>query len=99
MTILFQLLVFLLISIPISKESLFQFITHSLKKTFKFLSAAAHLKLVHLLQEKLFSSKNRTEASLGKKLKIDMLPEIEKDHKVLKASCGIEPSEFESLSS
>ncbi|KAA8540904.1 hypothetical protein F0562_024958 [Nyssa sinensis] len=32
-------------------------------------------------QEKLFSSKNRTEASLGKKLKIDMLPEIEKVHK------------------
>lgn len=38
----------------------------------------------HLLtQEKLFSSKNRTEASLGKKLKIDMLPEIERVHKVL----------------
>lgn len=34
------------------------------------------------LQEKLFSSKNRTEASLGKKLKNDMLPEIEKVHKV-----------------
>lgn len=34
-------------------------------------------------QEKLFSSKNRTEASLGKKLKNDMLPEIEKVHKVL----------------
>lgn len=33
------------------------------------------------VSEKLFSSKNRTEASLGKKLKIDMLPEIEKDHK------------------
>jgi len=38
----------------------------------------------HLLtQEKLFSSKNRTETSLGKKLKIDMLPEVEKAHKVL----------------
>jgi len=34
-------------------------------------------------QEKLFSSKNRTETSVGKKLKIDMLPEIEKVHKVL----------------
>ncbi|KAG2675722.1 hypothetical protein I3760_12G018700 [Carya illinoinensis] len=33
------------------------------------------------VSEKLFSSKNRTEASLGKRLKIDMLPEIEKDHK------------------
>ncbi|KAF7124881.1 hypothetical protein RHSIM_Rhsim12G0160100 [Rhododendron simsii] len=33
------------------------------------------------LMEKLFSSKNRTEASLGKKLKNDMLPEIEKVHK------------------
>ncbi|XP_061373483.1 DDT domain-containing protein DDR4-like isoform X2 [Gastrolobium bilobum] len=32
-------------------------------------------------QEKLFSSKNRMEASVGKKLKIDMLPEIEKVHK------------------
>lgn len=35
------------------------------------------------VQEKLFSSKNRTEASLGKKLKNDMLPEIEKVHKVV----------------
>lgn len=42
--------------------------------------------LVLLLQEKLFSSKNRTEASLGKKLKNDMLPEIEKEHKVLKTA-------------
>ncbi|PON61040.1 DDT domain containing protein [Parasponia andersonii] len=33
------------------------------------------------VSEKLFSSTNRTEASLGKKLKIDMLPEIEKVHK------------------
>ncbi|GAB4845546.1 hypothetical protein Ancab_038951 [Ancistrocladus abbreviatus] len=33
------------------------------------------------VSEKLFSSKNRTEASLGKKLKNDMLPEIEKIHK------------------
>ncbi|KAB1999948.1 hypothetical protein ES319_D12G197100v1 [Gossypium barbadense] len=33
------------------------------------------------VSEKLFASKNRTEASLGKKLKNDMLPEIEKEHK------------------
>lgn len=33
-------------------------------------------------QEKLFSSHNRTEASVGKKLKGDMLLEIEKVHKV-----------------
>ncbi|XP_042458657.1 DDT domain-containing protein DDR4-like [Zingiber officinale] len=33
------------------------------------------------VSEKLFSSKNRTEASLGKKLKIDCLPGIEKIHK------------------
>ncbi|CAL5327169.1 DDT domain-containing protein DDR4-like [Camellia sinensis] len=33
------------------------------------------------VSEKLFSSKNRTEASLGKKLKSDMLPEIDKVHK------------------
>ncbi|XP_052175764.1 DDT domain-containing protein DDR4-like [Diospyros lotus] len=33
------------------------------------------------VSEKLFSSKNRTEVSLGKKLKNDMLPEIEKVHK------------------
>lgn len=36
-----------------------------------------------IVQEKLFTSKNRSEASLGKKLKLDMLPEIEKVHKVL----------------
>jgi len=35
-----------------------------------------------ITQEKLFSSKNRTEISVGKKLKIDMLPEVEKAHKV-----------------
>ncbi|KAH6801236.1 DDT domain superfamily [Perilla frutescens var. hirtella] len=33
------------------------------------------------VSEKLFSSKNRTEVSVGKKLKNDMLPEIEKVHK------------------
>lgn len=40
--------------------------------------------IIHLVaQDKLFSSKNRMEASVGKKLKIDLLPDIEKDHKVL----------------
>ncbi|KAL8457287.1 hypothetical protein ACS0TY_035220 [Phlomoides rotata] len=33
------------------------------------------------VSEKLFTSKNRTEVSVGKKLKNDMLPEIEKVHK------------------
>ncbi|XP_073139389.1 DDT domain-containing protein DDR4 [Henckelia pumila] len=33
------------------------------------------------VSEKLFSSKNRTEVSVGKKLKNDMLPEIERVHK------------------
>ncbi|CAL0319947.1 unnamed protein product [Lupinus luteus] len=33
------------------------------------------------VSEKLLSSKNRMEASVGKRLKIDMLPEIEKVHK------------------
>ncbi|KAK4437127.1 DDT domain-containing protein DDR4 [Sesamum alatum] len=33
------------------------------------------------VSEKLFSSKNRTEVSVGKKLKNNMLPEIEKVHK------------------
>ena len=35
------------------------------------------------LQEKLFSGINNTKASLGKKLKNDMLPEIEKVQKVI----------------
>lgn len=34
-------------------------------------------------QEKLVSSKNRIEAALGKRLKIDVIPEVEKIHKVL----------------
>nr|XP_015647417.1 DDT domain-containing protein DDR4 isoform X2 [Oryza sativa Japonica Group] len=33
------------------------------------------------VEEKLFSSRNRTEANLGKKLKIEYLPDIEKIHK------------------
>jgi len=39
--------------------------------------------VLKMLQEKLYTSKNRTEASMGKKLKNDMLPEIEKVYKVL----------------
>lgn len=35
-----------------------------------------------VLQEKLLSSNSRIEVSLGKKLMKDMLPEIEKEHKV-----------------
>ena len=35
-----------------------------------------------VLQEKLNSSSSRIEVSLGKKLTRDMLPEIEKEHKV-----------------
>lgn len=35
-----------------------------------------------VLQEKLLSSSSRVEVSLGKKLMKDMLPEIEKEHKV-----------------
>ena len=37
---------------------------------------------IALSQEKLFSSINRTEVAVGKKLKGDMLLEIEKVHKV-----------------
>ena len=51
---------------------------------------------VHLLlQEKLFSSENRTETSLGKKLKSDMLPEIEKVHKVV--NCFLIKYQLDSL--
>lgn len=35
-----------------------------------------------VLQEKLLSSNSRIEVSLGKKLMKDMVPEIEKEHKV-----------------
>lgn len=41
---------------------------------------------VFWLQEKLSSSKNRTEASVGKKLKFDVLPEVEKALKVISTS-------------
>ncbi|KAE8124111.1 hypothetical protein FH972_019021 [Carpinus fangiana] len=49
--------------------------------TYQWETVATNFDEFQDVSEKLFSSKNRTEASLGKKLKIDMLPEIEKDHK------------------
>ncbi|KAG6505852.1 hypothetical protein ZIOFF_038218 [Zingiber officinale] len=45
-------------------------------------TVATNLSEFQEVSEKLFSSKNRTETSLGKKLKIDCLPEIEKIHKI-----------------
>ncbi|KAJ6970376.1 hypothetical protein NC653_034845 [Populus alba x Populus x berolinensis] len=42
---------------------------------------SSFIRVLKMLQEKLYTSKNRTEASLGKKLKNDMLPEIEKVYK------------------
>jgi hypothetical protein len=44
------------------------------------------LSSAYLKQEKLFSSRNRTEVSLGKKLTFNYLPEIEKIHKVFHCS-------------
>ncbi|XVF09176.1 hypothetical protein REPUB_Repub07fG0069100 [Reevesia pubescens] len=49
--------------------------------TYLWETVATNLEEFQDVSEKLFSSKNRTEASLGKKLKNDMLPEIEKEHK------------------
>ncbi|KAK9278722.1 hypothetical protein L1049_028298 [Liquidambar formosana] len=49
--------------------------------TYQWETVATNLDEFQDVSEKLFSSKNRTEASLGKKLKNDMLPEIEKVHK------------------
>lgn len=49
--------------------------------TYQWETVATNFDEFQDVSEKLFSSKNRTETSLGKKLKIDMLPEIEKDHK------------------
>ncbi|KAK6920796.1 hypothetical protein RJ641_014474, partial [Dillenia turbinata] len=49
--------------------------------TYQWETVATNLDEFQDVSEKLFSSKNRTEASLGKKLKIDKLPEIEKVHK------------------
>ncbi|GMH21959.1 hypothetical protein Nepgr_023802 [Nepenthes gracilis] len=56
--------------------------SHILPNTsYKWETVATNLDEFQDVSEKLFSSKNRTEASLGKKLKNDMLPEIEKIHK------------------
>ncbi|XP_074557713.1 DDT domain-containing protein DDR4-like isoform X2 [Curcuma longa] len=44
-------------------------------------TVATNLDEFQEVSDKLFSSKNRTEVSLGKKLKIDSLPEIESIHK------------------
>uniref|UniRef100_A0A7C9E9C5 DDT domain-containing protein n=1 Tax=Opuntia streptacantha TaxID=393608 RepID=A0A7C9E9C5_OPUST len=49
--------------------------------TYEWETVATNLDEFLDVSEKLFSSKNRTEASLGKKLKNNMLPEIEKIHK------------------
>ncbi|XWS48088.1 hypothetical protein CRYUN_Cryun13aG0042800 [Craigia yunnanensis] len=49
--------------------------------TYLWETVATNLEEFQDVYEKLFASKNRTEASLGKKLKNDMLPEIEKEHK------------------
>ncbi|KAE9453769.1 hypothetical protein C3L33_14309, partial [Rhododendron williamsianum] len=49
--------------------------------SYQWETVATNLDEFQDVSEKLFSSKNRTEASLGKKLKNDMLPEIEKVHK------------------
>uniref|UniRef100_A0A0A9CRZ5 Uncharacterized protein n=1 Tax=Arundo donax TaxID=35708 RepID=A0A0A9CRZ5_ARUDO len=44
-------------------------------------AVASNFDEFQIAAEKLFSSRNRTEVSLGKKLKISYLPEIEKIHK------------------
>lgn len=49
--------------------------------TYQWETVATNFEEFQDVSEKLFTSKNRTEASLGKKLKNDMLPEIEKVHK------------------
>ncbi|GKU88744.1 hypothetical protein SLEP1_g2973 [Rubroshorea leprosula] len=49
--------------------------------TYQWETVASNLEEFQDVSEKLLASKNRTEASLGKKLKNDMLPEIEKEHK------------------
>ncbi|KAL9274752.1 DDT domain-containing protein [Drosera capensis] len=47
-------------------------------RSYKWETVATSLDEFQDVSEKLFSSRNRTEASLGKKLKNNMLPEIEK---------------------
>lgn len=49
--------------------------------TYQWETVATNFEEFQDVSEKLFVSQNRTEASLGKKLKNDMLPEIEKEHK------------------
>ncbi|WCJ35998.1 DDT domain superfamily [Euphorbia peplus] len=49
--------------------------------TYQWETVATNFEEFQDVSEKLFVSKNRTEASLGKKLQNDMLPEIEKVHK------------------
>nr|KYP51723.1 hypothetical protein KK1_026383 [Cajanus cajan] len=49
--------------------------------SYQWEAVATNLDEFQDVSEKLFSSKNRTEVSVGKRLKIDMLPEIEKVHK------------------
>ncbi|KAK6153359.1 hypothetical protein DH2020_012998 [Rehmannia glutinosa] len=50
--------------------------------SYQWEAIATNLDEFQSVSEKLFSSKNRTEVSVGKKLKNDMLPEIEKVHKM-----------------
>ncbi|KAL5146357.1 DDT domain-containing protein DDR4 [Glycine soja] len=49
--------------------------------TYQWETVATNFDEFQDVSEKLFTSKNRMEASVGKKVKIDMLPEIEKVHK------------------
>ncbi|XP_010532301.1 PREDICTED: DDT domain-containing protein DDR4 [Tarenaya hassleriana] len=49
--------------------------------TYQWETVATNFDEFQDVSEKLFTSQNRTEASLGKRLKNDMLPEIEKEHK------------------
>ncbi|XP_020204486.1 DDT domain-containing protein DDR4 [Cajanus cajan] len=49
--------------------------------TYQWETVATNFDEFQDVSEKLFTSKNRMEVSVGKKVKIDMLPEIEKEHK------------------
>ncbi|KAG5035533.1 hypothetical protein JHK87_010443 [Glycine soja] len=49
--------------------------------TYQWETVATNFDEFQDVSEKLLTSKNRTEASVGKKVKIDMLPEIEKVHR------------------
>lgn len=52
-----------------------------LSTTYQWETIATNLEEFQDVSDKLLASQNRTEASLGKKIKNDMLPEIEKEHK------------------